>query len=341
MANYIGTRCIVCNEKFKDDDDIVVCPECGTPYHRECYKKEGKCVNTALHESHRSWTPSYDVGDSSASFTENVVCSKCGCINPPMTLFCEKCGNPLSTLEQHNEDMRVHTAPLHDDSNPDEYNKNFNGQIPFGVNVQPFMINFSDPLCGYNPDEDFDGVRLCELGDYVESNTHYYLPIFKRIKETGRALTWNFTAMLFPEFYFAYRKMPLISLAAFIVRLFALAPIFITVLSQGNIGVLSEIAKGFDIRSTAFQILNILSYVLTYGIMFFCGGFANWIYYKHAVKQTAKIKAASAPQNLRNNLRRKGGTSAVWLVIAILVFILPYTIVYMYSFASVFGGFSV
>ena len=46
MANYTG-KCFSCGEVFKDGDDIVVCPECGTPYHRECYLKEGKCINDA------------------------------------------------------------------------------------------------------------------------------------------------------------------------------------------------------------------------------------------------------------------------------------------------------
>ena len=27
----------------KKGDDIVVCPECGAPHHRECYEKEGHC----------------------------------------------------------------------------------------------------------------------------------------------------------------------------------------------------------------------------------------------------------------------------------------------------------
>ena len=31
MALYIGNTCPVCGEKFKDDDDVVVCPDCGTP----------------------------------------------------------------------------------------------------------------------------------------------------------------------------------------------------------------------------------------------------------------------------------------------------------------------
>lgn len=41
--------CPVCNNPFNQDDDAVFCPECGTPHHRECWKKNGRCFNEALH----------------------------------------------------------------------------------------------------------------------------------------------------------------------------------------------------------------------------------------------------------------------------------------------------
>ena len=36
---YTGETCPVCNKVFQEDDDIVVCPDCGTPHHRKCYLK--------------------------------------------------------------------------------------------------------------------------------------------------------------------------------------------------------------------------------------------------------------------------------------------------------------
>ncbi len=334
MADYTGSRCIVCTEQFKEDDDIVVCPECGTPYHRECYAKSGKCLNTELHRTHRTWKPSSDVGDGlGGAVGEENICRVCGCVNTQTALFCSRCGNPMPALERHNEEIREKQSAA---MNGNPYFGGGEEKNGGGINVRPFLINFSDPLCGYNPDEDFDGVRLCELGDYVETNTHYYLPIFKRIKETSRAISWNFSAMLFPELYFAYRKMPLVALGAFIVRAVSRLPMYISVLAQGNIMYLSELAQNFDLRSTAFQAMNMLSYVLTYALMFFCGSFANRIYYKHSVRKTAKIKAAVPPQNLRQTLRRKGGTSALWLVLFIILYILPVSAIYLLSYMEIY-----
>ncbi len=47
--NFIGEKCPVCGSRFFEEDDIVVCPECGTPYHRECYRHCGKCVYEEKH----------------------------------------------------------------------------------------------------------------------------------------------------------------------------------------------------------------------------------------------------------------------------------------------------
>ena len=35
MIDYTGIPCPVCHKEFTPEDDIVVCPECGAPYHRE------------------------------------------------------------------------------------------------------------------------------------------------------------------------------------------------------------------------------------------------------------------------------------------------------------------
>ena len=48
-------KCPVCNEQFKSGDDIVVCPECGTPHHRVCYLAKNKCAFEALHEKGYVW----------------------------------------------------------------------------------------------------------------------------------------------------------------------------------------------------------------------------------------------------------------------------------------------
>ena len=46
-----GIKCPVCGVEFAEGDDVVYCPDCGTPHHRECYKMAGHCVNAGLHKA--------------------------------------------------------------------------------------------------------------------------------------------------------------------------------------------------------------------------------------------------------------------------------------------------
>ncbi|MBS1515012.1 MAG: zinc-ribbon domain-containing protein [Bacteroidetes bacterium] len=36
--------CPYCQSKIKDDLDVIVCPLCGTPHHKECYEENGGCT---------------------------------------------------------------------------------------------------------------------------------------------------------------------------------------------------------------------------------------------------------------------------------------------------------
>ena len=49
MPKYYGCPCEGCGRPLALTDDIVVCPDCGAPYHRECYEKLGRCIHTPAH----------------------------------------------------------------------------------------------------------------------------------------------------------------------------------------------------------------------------------------------------------------------------------------------------
>ena len=54
LKNYF---CPVCSNDFNEDDDVVFCPECGTPHHRDCYINLGECKNSALHNENFTFEP--------------------------------------------------------------------------------------------------------------------------------------------------------------------------------------------------------------------------------------------------------------------------------------------
>lgn len=56
---FTNEKCPVCNNTFNSDDDIVVCPDCGTPHHRECYMENKNCANHHKHSEDFRWEPDF------------------------------------------------------------------------------------------------------------------------------------------------------------------------------------------------------------------------------------------------------------------------------------------
>ena len=55
MSRFKNKLCPVCRIAFNEDEDIVVCPDCGTPHHRECYMKIGHCGIEEYHAKGFVW----------------------------------------------------------------------------------------------------------------------------------------------------------------------------------------------------------------------------------------------------------------------------------------------
>ena len=55
MSLFTGKECVYCHQTFKEGDDVVVCPICGAPHHRECFNKEHKCALESKHGTNEEW----------------------------------------------------------------------------------------------------------------------------------------------------------------------------------------------------------------------------------------------------------------------------------------------
>ncbi len=58
--DYKNEICQGCSAPFSEDDDIVVCPVCGTPQHRLCWQKSNDCVNAHMHCEGYVWQKSIE-----------------------------------------------------------------------------------------------------------------------------------------------------------------------------------------------------------------------------------------------------------------------------------------
>lgn len=309
MANYTGAECLVCKEKFNDNDDIVVCPDCGTPYHRECYLKEGKCINDSLHENNKSWTR--DKAETGEELPK--VCNKCGAENKPHSFLCQKCG--ASLVEQFNFDENKNT-----DNDFNRQNSGFAG----------FTFNIGDKYCGMNPEEEIaDDVKVSDAADFIGANVPYYLILFKRMKDTGKKISACVISLFLPQFYFAYRKMwkeaffmtileTLLSVPYAIYSVSTVAQSYIEEYGIKN-EIISQLAS-INTESGFFAISITLSNYISIALSILAFLFAHWLYYRHMQKKIINIKKQyDSGESASAKIISAGGTSILGVIIILAV----------------------
>lgn len=174
MKQFENAHCPICNKNFSQDDDIVVCPVCGTPHHRSCYLKEQQCANFDKHET--GWL--YQTENKHGREDAVQTCSRCGNENASDSLFCNLCGTPL----QHNDV----TTP--------------------SQTTMPWLKQAMSPLGDLNAKEKLGEFQVADFAAFIGSNTLYFLPKFKQF-QNKKAISINFPALLAPSIYFLYRKM--------------------------------------------------------------------------------------------------------------------------------------
>ncbi len=304
MKNLTLMKCCVCEDNFKANDDVVVCPDCGAPYHRECYIKNGSCVYSDKHKSGFEYEPPIPQGK------ENR-CANCGTDNISTNLFCENCGNP----------MREVSADSQNPNTTNTQNINMQGSSFGGINNnsahQSQENSFETYMAKNVYGKGFDGISTQEWTDYIGSSSQYYLYQFARMDEKRNKfkLTFCWSALLFSTFYFAYRKMYnwalLSALGAFIVNI----PTTITFLNELGIGFVPNIS------ASAMQTLSLISMILSWALgAFFCL-FSFYLYRQHAVKKIKKLKSKNLnEQDYSVTLKAQGGAS-VLSIVAIILFL--------------------
>lgn len=319
MMNYNGEKCFSCGSVFGNDDDVVVCPDCGTPYHRECYKQHGECINHPLHESGGAWQRERKSEDVQSKTAEDgspqaeaqpdaAVCPRCRHINHADTKFCMKCGSLIA-----------------------------------GASAEQGANGGAAPhYLGFNPNEDFGGgARLKELTQFVDSNAIYYIPIFKRMKDLGSKVSFNFICLFFPYFYFANRKMWLWAvLTAAVTMLLDIPSLLYVIGEQGAampIAFMQDIAGSINANSDLLITLVELCNGAGWVIRILCCLFANWLYMRHAVKAINKVKKFYGGPVSPQRLRSMGGVQPVnILIMAVIAMGLSVIVYFAVMFILVF-----
>ncbi len=330
---YTGEICPVCKTAFTEDDDVVVCPDCGTPHHRKCYLKNKDCANAHLHTSGFTWSPAANIP--AAEPTEppkredghNIVfCPQCGTENAAEEPVCIRCGARL-------------------------YN-NMPGTAPFAPQVQLPDMTQRPYIMGttvISPTETIGGNTVGDTAEYVGGAAPRYIPKFYKLEQTGGKVSWNWAAFLFAPYWFFYRKLyalgAVLTAVLLLVSAATTTPHFLEISeTQGN--AIVEIQQKYldgelSQQDAAEAYINALSVVYTqpealisfggtFAIRLLSGLFANYWYKRKAEKDIQRLRGLSAsPEGYRLLLFRRGGVSIIMAAAAICIFVSANQMIYI------------
>lgn len=311
--NYLKEKCPVCENSFNENDDIVVCPICGTPHHRECYENLGHCKNLDLHSEGYEWIPSEVVAEKEPVKTvvdghQIVFCTECGKENPASEPNCVNCGARL-------------------------YN-NMNGGFAHQPISLPNMENqqFSTPVIQISPDDLIDGNKVSDIAEYIQMGANRYIPKFYKAEKTGKKLSFNWAAFLFSPYWFFFRKMNVIGFVIMLVSLFVTGICttdkvvkasndYYQAFEQYIAGDISQ----EEMQELSSEVANLpelkIMSATTIILKVFCGFTGNYFYKRKVTAEVNAAKqAASSPAEYRLLLFKKGGISGIMCGLSLLGF---------------------
>ena len=325
--NYENLICQHCGKPMHDGEDIVVCPVCATPQHRECWLQAGHCANDSLHASGYIWEKEKKTQTAETrTSSDSVVCHICGSENPNDSLHCGNCGALFGEVK--NENPVCANCGTKNDSDA-KHCKNCGAPLVAGggfFTVNPYMKNSE-----FKEDDLIGGQKAGELAMYIQASTHRYLRKFKRFAD-GKKLTFNFAAFFFAPYWFFYRK--LYKAGTFFIILFATVSMMLSGLTAEAATYADEFLGSYaefnyetateeEIAKYEEEILKasekfyskakkplIIIAAVNFGMSLIAALAADRLYYKKALADMKLINDSVREDNMRKlMIARKGGLS--------------------------------
>ncbi len=310
MTRYTGNHCPVCEQAFTDTDDIVVCPDCGTPYHRDCWKKVGACMHRSEHAAGFEWQP--EIGPEAVKAAHEATCPNCGTRNTPGAARCSHCGCPLPRSDADSADAAKpeEQVPIYA-RDPSAVN---NRSAAPGPHIETYSADREGGIYRreIGPEDTIDGIKAKDWAAYVGRSRMYYLMQFFRMSITNRKAAVCLSAFLFGPAYLFYRKMWKEGLLTAILTIVLSIPTFIEIISVFNPSLLGAMPLGW--LPAAVNVCAVASWALN----IILGLFAVSWYRREAKKNIDRIYADYPDGEARTDaLLQKGGTN---LLAALLYF---------------------
>lgn len=317
MFFYEGQSCPVCQKPFQETDDIVSCPQCGAPHHRDCWQQEGHCHFEAFHGTDRQWTRPDPASQETAP--PRQVCPNCGQDNPEFSEICGHCGRSL--------------PPKNWSSVPPPPGPPAGGYGEYSPFVRPVIDTFG----GVPRDEVIEDATAEEIHQLVGVNTTYYLPRFSKMSKTGSKISWNWAAFFIPPCWLLFRKnlftgllVLLFSITRSILTNLILYQYLAPYLSFDSYPALFNSMRQAMYTSAAQPFIALLAVFMLLELMvrLLCGLYGNWLYRQTLLKKARRRREDPNNFPMANSIQAGGvsfmlgttGYLAIWLIETILMY---------------------
>ncbi len=299
MSYYRDAICPYCEKPILETEDRVVCPDCGTPYHRSCYVEHGTCFFEAEHASGYSWkSPVLEAEE----LNNKTTCPQCGRSIDSGSIFCNYCGATLSSS------LGAKSSA--------------NQQAQGG-----FFLPAEQQQTTFNPKDEIDGIPVSDWAVYIGRSANYYLYNFKLQDKSKHKTAFTLSAVMFPFIYFLYRRVWGAALISAAMNLLLSIPSILSTLP-----VLFNIDLGINML-TLDQLANTFG-IISIVVNLIWGLFAVWLFRKKAVRHMTRLKSESlSDSEYRSKLLRVSGPSKTAVIVAGAIYV---ALVFFTSFASSF-----
>ena len=266
MPKYYGCPCEGCGKPLTLQDDIVVCPDCGAPYHRVCYEKLGQCIHRPAHAAGYEWKFPYEE-------SQLRTCPSCGERTLRDAEKCRCCGAVLPPEEQE-------PSPVSDTTEDSfDYSRMYR---QFGGAADPEKEFFEE---AFGKEARMDGIARQDWLDYIGPAAPAYLAAYSRMQLQHTKISMCFSALVFGPFYFFYRKAWKPAFGFLAAELVVALPTLLSMMQATG----SPLTAG--ISSTAIVVLSRIMTVFSFALVMLRTLYAKWLYRKSAAERIRRIRA--------------------------------------------------
>lgn len=350
---YENLICPGCGEVFKEGDDVVVCPECGTPQHRQCYEKNAGCVNASLHSQGFVWK---DERNSTVKESENkkendgsepIICPRCGSENPKGSTVCSHCGQKF-TMFGFNIVEKQQQLEREDEQEREQRLETGLGGFPQDDELPPISkvveerVKLLAPgISEQQKQEILCGHTLDKVISFVGYGAQTYVNKFRKLRD-GKKFTFNWAAMFLSPYWFFFRKLYkpgiIVSTVNIILSFLMTVPmnkLYSVIGDYSAQEILSLPAEQQQfIMTQAMKIAPVIMLIsfASFVVALICGFIADRLYYRYTEASLHEIDSA-ADNTFKLSLLAKYGSTSRWapMIAFGIIYLLPNLILLLFG----------